>query len=90
MGCPQAFSRLNSPSSQTLFVCQILQSNHHLCSPNQTCSSLSMFLILENPKLCTALQIQSYWSCTGAKDHLPQSASNAVQDAVSLLTTTRM
>lgn len=54
MGCPQAFSRPNSPSSQTLLACQVPQSHHHLCNPNQTCSSVSTFLILGNPKLhCT-------------------------------------
>lgn len=35
------------------------------------------WLILERPKLCSALQTQPFWCCVQHKDHLPQPANNA-------------
>lgn len=76
------FSKMNNPSSLTLYSCQLLQSLNHLHGLSlYSFTYLHVFLVLGRPGQDTALQVSWHHFPGPAGKALP----NAAQDAVGLL-----
>lgn len=82
------FSRLNSPSSLALLICEMLQSLNHLCGPLLDSLCYAHVSFLGRPKLDTAVQTWRHPCWREGKDHCSWPAGNtpaqAAQDLVLL------
>ena len=75
------FSRLKSPSSQSVFIWELLQPSDHFCGPPlDLLQQLDVLLVLRAPELDAVLQMGSHKRRVEEKNHLPRLAGHASLD----------